>query len=110
MDPVRIGTGATGRRSQTADRDPNQLSVVIRVNPEKKLPELDDHHSREVQSALPNSETVTERSEVELAFDYPAEGPADIYALGVPRDARVEDRHAAAGPGPNYKDCPAAPA
>ena len=29
---------------------------------------------------------------VEIAFDYPAEGPADIYALGVPRDAPVEDR------------------
>jgi len=29
---------------------------------------------------------------VEIAFDYPAEGPADIYALGAPREAPVEDR------------------
>jgi len=26
---------------------------------------------------------------MELAFDYPDSGPADIYALGVPRDARI---------------------
>ena len=27
-----------------------------------------------------------------VEFDYPAEGPADIYALGVPRDAEIDDR------------------
>lgn len=30
-----------------------------------------------------------------LEFDYPDEGPADIYALGVPRDARIIDQHQA---------------
>ena len=33
-----------------------------------------------------------EGEKASLPFDYPAEGPADIYALGVPRDAPVEDR------------------
>lgn len=53
-------------------------TVVIRVNPEKKLPE---------------SMTVTQgKKKMEATFDYPAQGPADIYALGVPRDAPIEDR------------------
>ena len=29
---------------------------------------------------------------IEFAFDYPAEGPADIYALSVPRDTPLDDR------------------
>ena len=61
------------------DRDPNHTgSVVIRVNPETKLPE---------QMTLTRG-----KEKVQATFDYPAEGPADIYALGVPRDARAEDR------------------
>ena len=54
------------------------ISVVIRVNPEKMLPErMTMNYAKE---------------KVECAFDYPDEGPVDIYALGVPRDAPVEDR------------------
>ena len=62
-----------------SDNDPNHTgSVVIRVNPETKRPDL---------------VTLTRGKEkMQATFDYPAEGPADIYALGVPRDARVEDR------------------
>lgn len=53
-------------------------SVVIRVNPEKMLPD---------------SGTITHGKEkVAITFDYPAEVPADIYALGVPRNAPVENR------------------
>ena len=51
---------------------------MIRVDPEKKLPD---------------SMTFTcGKEKMQATFDYPAEGPADIYALGVPRDAPVEDR------------------
>jgi hypothetical protein len=62
-------------------RDPDKrepVTMVIRVNPEKMLPD---------------SATLTHGKEKrEFVFDYPTEGPADVYALGVPRDARVEDR------------------
>ena len=69
------------------------FSMVIRVNPEKMLPDSWTITQGKFKVTLPNSETIT-RGEVkrELAFDYPAEGPADIYALGVPRNAPVEDR------------------
>jgi hypothetical protein len=67
------------RRGDPNDTDPNRTaSVVIRVDPEKKLPD---------------SMTVTcGREKMQATFDYPDEGPADVYALGVPRDAPVEDR------------------
>lgn len=69
------------------------ISMVIRVNPEKMLPDSWTITQGKFQVTLPNSETVTrEAVKVEFACDYPAEGPADIYALGVPRDASVEDR------------------
>jgi hypothetical protein len=52
--------------------------VEIRVDPQKKLPDL---------------MTFTQGKEkVQWTIDYPHEGPADIYALGVPRDAPVDDR------------------
>ena len=59
--------------------NPNDtVSVVIRVNPE---------------TMLPDSWTITHGKEkTEFTFGYPADGPADIYALGVPRNAPVEDR------------------
>jgi hypothetical protein len=61
------------------DKHPNHPgNLVIRVDPEKMLPDL---------------MTFTGGKEkMQVTFDYPAEGPADIYALGVPRDAPVEDR------------------
>jgi hypothetical protein len=53
-------------------------AVEIRVDPEKMLPDLMTFsHGKEKR---------------QLTIDYPAEGPADVYALGVPRDVPVEDR------------------
>ena len=53
-------------------------SMVIRVDPQTKLPErMTGTHGKD---------------KLEATFDYPAEGLADIYALGVPRDAPIEDR------------------
>ena len=79
MDPVRIGVGERQGGSPKPPMRFHTVSMVIRVDPEKMLPD---------------SMTVTAREgrEVQMTFDYPAEGPADIYALGVPRDAPVEDR------------------
>jgi hypothetical protein len=61
------------------NRDPGKtMSVVVRVDPERMLPD---------------SMTFSRGDEKrQLTIDYPADGPADIYALGVPRDAPVEDR------------------
>jgi hypothetical protein len=69
------------------------ISMVFRVNPEKMLPDSWTITQGKFKVTLPNSKSVTrEEVKVEMAFDYPAEGPADIYALGAPRDAPVEDR------------------
>ncbi len=59
-------------------REMATTAVEIRVDPEKMLPDSMTEFVGEVK--------------VEAAFDYPNEGPADIYALGVPRDAPIEDR------------------
>ncbi|MBN1362526.1 MAG: hypothetical protein JW993_18155 [Sedimentisphaerales bacterium] len=48
--------------------------------------------SMETVAALPDT---SERATVSAAFDYPAEGPADIYSLGVPADAKVVDNRPA---------------
>ncbi len=36
-----------------------------------------------------------EPQSMNFEFDYPATGPADIYALGVPKNAKLIDRAAA---------------
>ena len=61
------------------NRDPGKTtSVVIRVDPRRMLPD---------------SMTFTRGDEKwQMTIDYPDEGPADIYALGVPRDTPVDDR------------------
>ncbi|MFI5387787.1 MAG: hypothetical protein ACHQ50_16890, partial [Fimbriimonadales bacterium] len=56
-----------------------------------------DPHSRLVESmtdltTLRGDASREKHSEVEWTFDYPKEGPADIYALGVPRTATIDDR------------------
>ena len=58
------------------------IKILFRVDPISKLPHLvrvTGHH---------NGQTLS----VEAAFDYPETGPDDIYALGVPRDAKLVDR------------------
>jgi hypothetical protein len=53
-------------------------SMVIRVDPQTKLPErMTGTHGKD---------------KMEATFDYPVEDLADIYAFGVPRDASIEDR------------------
>ena len=45
------------------------------------------------KTMLPERITLTRpKAELQMLIDYPATGPADIYALGVPRDAPVDDR------------------
>lgn len=55
--------------------------LVFRVDPETRLPE-----SMKLVGLDEGVAATTFR------FDYPDEGPADVYALGVPRDAELVDR------------------
>jgi hypothetical protein len=48
----------------------------------------------DAQTHLPHSMTMKSigGESIECTFDYPENGPADVYALGVPKDARLVDR------------------
>ena len=46
----------------------------------------------DAQTRLPHSMTIENGESTEFTFDYPEDGPADIYALGVPKDAKLIDR------------------
>jgi len=59
---------------------PITSTLTIRVDPETNLP-----------ATMKIAQAQHERSGL-FAFDYPADGPADIYALGVPRDTPLDDR------------------
>ncbi len=51
--------------------------VVFEVNPKTRLPE------KWIRRSLDGTEQIS------FAIDFPDSGPADIYALGVPRDAKI---------------------
>lgn len=53
---------------------------TLRVDPKTKLPVYLMLTSREDKTKV-----------TKFVFDYPAEGPADIYALGVPREAKIDE-------------------
>lgn len=55
--------------------------ATLRVDPKTGLPVY-------IKFASPNDPTKS----ITWAFDYPDDGPTDIYALGVPKEARVDDR------------------
>jgi len=63
------------------ERAAKQARVVFRVDPETLLPES--------MKLLALDEGMVEMT---FHLDYPKEGPADVYALGVPRDAQLVDR------------------
>jgi hypothetical protein len=62
----------------SSPQEPAQVAVM-RVDPETKLP---------VFLLIPRGAAEPLRFD----FDFPKAGPSDAHALGVPRDARVEDR------------------
>jgi hypothetical protein len=61
-----------------ARSDNRRIHAVLRVDPDVKLPVF-------LQFAA-------DKKSVRYDFDYPPNGPEDVYALGVPRDARMDDR------------------
>lgn len=62
--------------------------LEFRVDPESNLPRT---MTLTVLDAGLNAPDDVQR-EFRYEIDYPAEGPADIYALGIPREAKLEDR------------------
>jgi hypothetical protein len=70
-----------------ARRAHKDYQVTFRVDPQTQLPV--EMRSTEKYSA---DDPASERTYV---IDYPEAGPSDVYALGVPRDAKVVDRRRA---------------
>lgn len=62
--------------------------LEFRADPVTKLPQT---MTLTVLDGGPNFPADTQRR-FEYDIDYPADGPADIYALGIPRDAKLDDR------------------
>jgi hypothetical protein len=58
--------------------DGKTATATMRVDPERNLPFF--------------LQIVAAGESVRYDFDYPADGPPDIYALGIPRESRVDDR------------------
>ncbi|TWU44471.1 hypothetical protein Poly51_61860 [Rubripirellula tenax] len=58
------------------------IKVLFRVDPISKLPHLGRATGQQ------NGQSFS----MEATFDYPETGPEDIYAMGVPRDAKLVDR------------------
>ena len=57
--------------------------LVLRVDPKTRLP-----RSIHLTDRFPDRE----QEEIDFQLNYPDDGPADIYALGVPRSVELEDR------------------
>lgn len=58
---------------------------VFRVDPETRL-------VGSMRVTQPRESEAANDVEIVVDFDYPDEGPSDIYALGVPRSAKIDDR------------------
>jgi hypothetical protein len=59
---------------------PNDLTMIYRIDPATGLPREMTLHRGGAPSSL------------KVVLDYPDSGPTDVYALGVPRDAKLVDR------------------
>ena len=68
-------------------RTPQDYEVTFRVDRTTQLP-VEMRSTEKFASNDPTDERI-------YAIDYPETGPSDIYALGVPRDAKVVDRRRA---------------
>ena len=69
----------------TFEGQPGTMRIVFRVDPQTRLP----HSMAYFDVGGPTAEM---KPRMKFVLDYPEEGPADIYALGVPRSAKVVDR------------------
>ncbi len=67
------------------DKSNGITGVVFRVDPQTLLPQS-------MECVGENSPSGGPAVRMKYALDYPDEGPADIYALGVPRSAKIVDR------------------
>jgi hypothetical protein len=67
--------------------DWGETQLTFRVDPKTRLPD-----SMTVTSTCRDEVARAASMDAVFTFDYPEQGPADIYALGVPRLARIVDR------------------
>jgi hypothetical protein len=82
---VRDEQGRTWREYEMSIEYPqvaDPVHIVIRVDPKSNLP----------QSVRGEGKFNGQAVATEELFDYPEKGPADIYAMGVPRSAKLVDR------------------
>jgi hypothetical protein len=70
---------------QSEDDEADNTEWVVYVDPDTQLPFRWDQISK---SPMDATRVSTQRQDI----DYPATGPADIYALGVPKTAKMVDR------------------
>lgn len=68
-------------RLEDSRRNPPEYLTTIRVDAETRLP------ARMIEQLTAGDKPVVRT----FVFDYPETGPADVYALGVPRTAKVVD-------------------
>ncbi|HKI21028.1 MAG TPA: hypothetical protein VKA15_24255, partial [Isosphaeraceae bacterium] len=67
--------------------DWGEMRLTFRVDPQSRLVES------MTRVSTPRGDAPKEKPyEEKFTFDYPEQGPADIYALGVPRTATIDDR------------------
>lgn len=67
------------------ERAEQQATVIVRVDPETNLPVW-------MVVRVPKGPHRAEEENLRYTIDYPADGPADIYGLGVDKSLAVEDR------------------
>ena len=76
------------RASATIVNNSPLLKMVLRADPQSHLPATMRIQTLDDQAELQGQP----KTELDYVFDYPDEGPVDIYALGVPRSAELVDR------------------
>ncbi len=73
----------------TSELDNRRLErLEFRVDPTTKLPQT---MTLSILDSSPSLPADAQRKTV-FEMDYPDQGPADIYALGIPRDTKLDDR------------------
>lgn len=80
---------------QAIQRDGRRLwkYTITSLTKRPRKGELKTEYFIDPQSSLPISAVATVNGQRQtISFDYPADGPHDIYALGAPNDARIVDR------------------
>jgi len=66
----------------------HSMTIIAPIDDEMRAKLREESSKGKIKGELPKGD----RMEATMFFDYPDHGPADIYALGVPRSVPLEDR------------------